>query len=173
VKLFDAIGRDDASPAQYGEDSFAFMNRAAGARWENIRSELDAWFAAYPALHAADLRGRFRSNRSGAHWGAWWELYLHRLFTCLGYGITVHPELPGTTRRPDFELSRAGERLYLEAAVVFSGIRDAERDGVREGWIMNAVNRGHSKNFYVTIDFEQTGTIRPKDVRYTRQLNAG
>jgi hypothetical protein len=162
VTLFDDCERTDKSPARHQEDSFTFLNRADGVVWGRIRHVLDAWFADYPVQHAADLRGRFQSNRPGAHWSAWWELYLHRLFTRLGYKAVVHPDVPGTSRHPDFELTRAEERLYLEAVVVFSGVEDDKRDGVREGWIMDAVNRGMSKNFYVLIEFEKVGAERPK-----------
>jgi hypothetical protein len=170
MKLFDDCERTDRSPARHQEDSFTFLNRAEGVVWGRIRDVLDAWFADYPVQHAADLRGRFQSNRRGAHWSAWWELYLHRLFTRLGYEAVVHPDVPGTSRHPDFELTRADERLYLEAVVVFSGVEDDKRDGVREGWIMDAVNRGTSKNFYVLIEFEKVGAQRPKDQDVYRPL---
>ncbi len=170
MRLFDEMERSDSSPAAYGEDSFAFMNRADGVVWARIREVLDAWFADYPAEHAADLRERFRDRRPGAHQGAWWELYLHHLFSRLGYTITVHPELPDTTKRPDFELSRGEERLYVEATVVFSGIVDEGSDGVRQGWIMDAVNRGTSPNFFVGIDFDRIGEKRPRDRAIYRPL---
>lgn len=163
MRLFDDVYRVDGSPARHAEDSFSFLNRADGVVWGRIRDVLDAWFAAYPAQHAADLRGRFRSNLAGKHWSAWWELYLHRLFTRLGYEAVVHPDVPGSASHPDFELSKPGERLYLEAVTVFSGVEDDEWDGIREGWIMDAVNRGRSRDFYVMIEFGQLGTLRPKD----------
>lgn len=163
-RLFDDRERTDSSPATSGEDSFSFLNRVSGIVWGRVRAVSEAWFAAYPASHAADLRGRFRSKHAGAHLSAWWELYLHHLFTCLGYDIEVHPAVVGTDNRPDFLLTRARERLYVEAAVVFSGIvEEGDRKGVREGWIIDAANRGSSPNFFVGIDFEQIGTTRPRD----------
>jgi hypothetical protein len=163
-QLFDDRERTDSSPATSGEDTFSFLNRASGIVWSRIRAVCEAWFSAYPAAHAADLRGRFRSKHAGAHLRAWWELYLHHLFTSLGYNIDVHPAVAGTDNRPDFLLRRGRERLYVEAAVVFSGIVDDDgRNGVREGWIIDAANRGSSPNFFVGIDFEQVGTTRPRD----------
>ncbi len=84
MRLFDDINRSDSSPAAYTEDSYGFLNRVAGDVWQRIRETLEEWFAAYPREHAADLRGRFRSRRPGAHEGAWWELYLYRLFLRMG-----------------------------------------------------------------------------------------
>jgi hypothetical protein len=164
ARLFDDRERTDSSPATSAEDSFSFLNRACGIVWDRIRAVSEAWFAAYPPADASDLRGRFRSKHAGAHLGAWWELYLHHLFTCLGYEIEVHPRVESSDSRPDFLLTRDGEKLYLEAAVVFSGIvDDSARDGVRKGWIIDAANRGTSPNFFVGIDFDQVGTTRPKD----------
>lgn len=170
MSLFDSFERIDGSPATFEEDSFAFLNRARGPVWERIRDVLDQWFADYPPGHAADIRARFRSRRPGQHPSAWWELYLHRLFSRLGYELTPHPEVTSTTRRPDFEMTRGEARLYLEAAVVFSGVVDEERDGVREGWIMDALNRGTNRNFYVGIEFEQLGVQRPKDQHVYRPI---
>jgi hypothetical protein len=133
MMLFDDTERYDASPSAYSEDTFSFYNRVAGPTWTRIRRTLDGWFADYPVEHSADLRGRFRSNREGAHASAFWEMYLHHLFGRLGYEVTVHPTVPDTTRQPDFEITRGDERLYVEAAVVFSGIVDEEADPVRDG----------------------------------------
>jgi len=164
VTLFDDIHRSDPSPRRYDEDSFSFYNRTAGVHWQRIREVLEEWFAAYPDEHKADLRGHFRSKIAGQHVGAIWELYLHRLFSRMGYSVGVHAEVPGSTGRPDFELVRDDERLYVEAAVVFSGVVDAGRDGVREGWIMEAVNKAAHPNFYVIIkQFVQLGDRRPRD----------
>jgi hypothetical protein len=128
VRLFDDIVRSDASPSPYGEDTFSFYNRVDGTYWQRIRDTLETWFSEYPSEHAADLRGRFRSNRQGAHAGALWELYLHRLLGRLGYDLRVHPEVPDTSHQPDFEARRGIERMYVEAAVVFSGIVDEQAD---------------------------------------------
>jgi hypothetical protein len=105
-----------------------------------------------------------RSKVARQHVGAFWELYLHRLFSRMDYAVGVHPDVPGSTGRPDFALVRDDERLYVEAAVVFSGIVDAGRDDVREGWIMEAVNKASHPHFYVLIrQFVQLGTRKPKD----------
>jgi hypothetical protein len=122
------------------------------------------WFANYPPDHATDLRGRFRNERAGAHLSAWWELYLHRLFTCLGYRLDVHPQLPDSPNQPDFMLGRERERVYVEAAVVFSGIvSDEGRDAVREGWVVDALNKHYDPNFMLHVEFDRVGRLRPRE----------
>lgn len=160
-RLFDSGVRVDPSPAEHGEDSFSFINRVNQPFWERIREELEHWFVAYPREHAADLRGRFRDRSPGQHLGAWWELYLHRLFSRLGFEVEVHPELPGAPGRPDFRLARDKDTFLMEAAVTFSGIVDEERHGERENWIMAAIDKAENPDFFVRLEIERGGLERP------------
>jgi hypothetical protein len=41
MRLFDDDERTDGSPKKASEDSFAFLNRAAGPFWAAIRDELE------------------------------------------------------------------------------------------------------------------------------------
>lgn len=143
MTLFDDIARTDPSPASATEPSFTFLNRVASPHWGEVRALLERWFARFPAEHADALRDSFRSPLAGKHYAAWWELYLHELFTRLGYRIEIHPELPDSARRPDFGLRRGDEQLYVEAAVVFSGIRDEE--SASPGWLIDAINTSGRK----------------------------
>jgi hypothetical protein len=159
--LFEELERTDASPATYGEDSFHFLNRAAGPFWSAVRGELDRWFQTYPASQAADLRNRFRSRRPDQHWAAWWELYLFRVFIALGFDVEVHPEVAMTSGRPDFRL-HGEQTFYVEATTVFSGIVEDDRHGERESWILDALNEAKSANFFVWIHFDEVGMERPR-----------
>jgi len=159
--LFDDLDRTDPSPAGYEEHSFSFMNRVNQPFWDRVRDELDRWFAGYPSEHAADLRGRFRDGSPAQHFGAWWELYLHRLLTCLEFEVEVHPDLPVTEAKPDFRITRDEKSVLIEAATTFSGIVDEERDGVREAWIKAAADEASNPNFFVGLEFERVGAQRP------------
>lgn len=147
--LFDDIDRHDPRPARHAEGTFAFLNRIAQPFWAEVRQVLDEWFSRYPAAEAEELRERFRSPLQSQHRAAWWELYLHALFTGLGYGITVHPELSDSPKRPDFELRRAGRRLYVEGAVLFSGIVDDEPQ--LPAWFLDAINDVEDGRFLLKI----------------------
>jgi hypothetical protein len=157
--LFDECERTDPTPALYAEDSFAFMNRAAGVVWERIRDELERWYAAFP--EDTDLRQRFRSRDPRQHYAAWWELYLHNLFTSLGYRLTVHPEIPGTKGHPDFLIERDDESFYLEAATIFSGIVAAGRRAHLEGEVQDIINTIDPFDFMVSLSYERVGERMP------------
>jgi hypothetical protein len=161
--LFDALQRCDPSPASDSEDSFTFLNRVDTPFWAEVRRLLEEWFSRYPVDEGVELRERFRSKLPGQHWGAWWELYLHELFTRLGYRLTIHPDLPDSTKTPDFELRRDdGEHLYLEATVVFSGIAKSSSTQT-PGWLLDAVNSVRNGNFFVwLVEIEREGAERLK-----------
>jgi len=43
--LFDDFERTDDSPALFSENSYSYLNRAAGERFSKIRTLLEDWFA--------------------------------------------------------------------------------------------------------------------------------
>jgi hypothetical protein len=152
MHLFDDFDREDPAPGRPGEDSFTFLNRVNTPLWAEVRRLLEEWFGHYPADHAGELRNGFRSGLPGSHWGAWWELYLHELFSSLGYELEIHPTLPDSTKRPDFKLTRDGSSLYLEAAAVFSGIKPGEGgDGLAPPWMLAGIETVQSPGFFVRL----------------------
>ncbi len=161
MRLFDAIERTDGRPAKHTEDSFSFLNRAAGPVWERIRSELDSWYAAIPDP-GGDLRRRFQRRESAQHFGAWWELYLHRLFSRLGFQADPHVDLPNGTNI-DFRLERGGRVLYVEATTCFSGIDTAAegRHGGREADVLEAIELVDNPSFLLSVAFDRVGDSTP------------
>jgi hypothetical protein len=159
--LFDSVERTDASPRLYAEDNFAFLNRASGVVWERIRRELDSWYAGFPDADD-DLRRRFQNRDPRQHYAAWWELYLHRLFTRLEYRVNVHPSVPGTSGRPDFLVERSGIAFYVEAVTVFSGIVAQGRRGRLEAVVLDLINTIDASLFFVSVNFDRVGEKTPR-----------
>lgn len=158
--LFDTFERTDASPSD-DEDSFSFLNRAAGPFWERVRVLVDAWFAAFPAEHMADLRQRFRGRAWGEHIGAWWELYLYTLFLTLGHAVEVHPELRGVPTRPDFRIDTESGPVLLEARHVQAGLASTQPTVGRNAWITSPLNRLSHSRFTVGIRILARGLRQP------------
>lgn len=172
MSLFDSFVRTDNSPSPESEDPFTFLNRSARLDVQNIREEIERWFAAYPAEHQTDLRGRFRSTLSHQHEAAWWELYLHRLFTLLDFEVEVHPELQNASTRPDFKVTGPTGTFLLEAATTHAGIVKPRGDQIREGWVIDALNTAPHPNFMVGLDFEQLGAEQPATVQVVGPVTA-
>ena len=110
--------RTDERPRAHQEPAYAFLDRAAGARWEGVRAELDGWFARLPAAARGDLRNRFAQDAELDHAGAFWELWVHEAHRRRGFEVTVNIGCEAGERRQDFVLSRGRERCWLEATVV-------------------------------------------------------
>lgn len=110
--------RTDGSPRAHQEPAYAFLDRAAGTRWERVRAELDGWFARLPAAARAELRNRFAQDGELDHAGAFWELWVHEAHRRRGFEVTVNIGCEAGERRQDFVLARGRERCWLEATVV-------------------------------------------------------
>lgn len=169
--LFDSSDRTDPSPAYDTESSYHFLNRVARPQWELVRRLVEEWFADYPASAQPDLRSRFQSDDYAQHMGAWWELYVHRLFRRLECEVSIHPALANTSRQPDFLVTRGDASMYVECVIFLStlGPVDGNSDGERS-WIFEATNQANSPNFMVDIAFRRSGTLRPRASEIVRPL---
>ena len=167
--LFDDCKRSDPRPAGHLEDSFTFLNRAAGPYWDSLREGLDRWYAAFPDVDG-DLRNRFRKREPDQHFAAWWELYLHKLFTGMGFDVDVHPSLADSFSKPDFALTRGDDFVYVEALTVFSGVQEAGRQGALEAEVKEAIDQVENPKFVVALRFGRVGTSSPRRATITRQI---
>jgi len=162
--LFSVRDRTETGPRRGTESSFEFLDRVAGPFWDRLRALIDAWFTDYPAIESFDLAQRFRSD-DDQHDAAWWELYLHRVLTATGRRLTPHPEVPGTTKRPDFLVEEpGGDAWYLEATTVAPAGQAAER---RRGVLVDSLNSIKNDDFFVSISWRETGSSSPpaRDLR--------
>jgi hypothetical protein len=75
----------------------------------------------------------------------YWELYLHELHRCLGFEVTVHPEVPGTSTRPDFLMSNE------EAALVAYSDKEARRRQ-REALVLDIINDIKNRDFSLSVE---------------------
>ena len=157
AKLFDESARSDSSPGRHTEKSFHFLNRRAGAFWERVRNHLESCYAAFPERHKRGLVNRLRDGDERQHLPAWWELYTFSLFDRLGYTVEVHPELPGSTKNPDFLVANGQVSMYVEAAVVFNG--DPNSDAWN--WVCDCVNDAKNPDFMVDLEIPTEGKQRP------------
>ena len=88
---------------------------------------------------ACDLGTRFRSPDDRQHVAAFWELYLHELFTRLGFAVRLHPTLPIETTNPDMLVERDGDSFYVEAVALTD--KDVERQSTRRrGQVDDGIN---------------------------------
>lgn len=167
-RVFDDRERTDPSPASHSENSTAFLNRVAGAYWDQVRDLIEDWASRVPDAPRRDIVARLRSSSDRQSRAAFWELYLHETFVRAGYEVELHPSVEGA-RPPDFRVTRGGERFYVEATCMFGDATDSGAIARRQD-LYDAVERIHSPNFFLSIDVEVIGSDAPATSRLRRDL---
>jgi hypothetical protein len=158
--LFDVVERTSTREAQYGESRFAATNRLAGGYWDNVRAVLEEWFARLPNNDQADVRQRLRSSDDRAFQGAFFELYCHESLVRLGYTVTSHPNVPGTSRRPDYLATKGSEEFVLEVTVVGESDEKVAAQR-RRAAVFDAINKVGSPNFFLNVVVHAEGVGSP------------
>jgi hypothetical protein len=153
MQLFDSFERHIMTPKTESGGSFAFLNASAQPAFANVREVLESWFANYPSGQESDLRARFRSADEFNHCASFFELFLHELLLRMNCEVTVHPEVPSSSSRPDFRVrTQDGREYYLEAAVVMEHSRKIAAAHARYNRVLDALNDVQSPNFLVAVD---------------------
>lgn len=165
--LFDNDVERLPPPKRPTESDFRFLNRADGVPWDNLRDLLEAWYQGYPDPDY-DLRNRFRSDLQPQHIAAWWELYIFALLGRLGCDVTPHPDIPGTTKKPDFLVVRDGVEIVVECAAMLEEAKWVDSDGV--SWVLECINNAKSATFRVGVGFVVEGKQRPKRTKIIGQV---
>lgn len=156
VTIFSAFNRTDASPASHGESHADFLDRVAGSYWDQVRDLVEDWFARLCPDARADVRGRLQSSDDRQSRGAFFELYLHECLLRMGYAVTCHPELDGTSRRPDFLAEKDGRSFYIEARSASSS-DVAVGNSARVNAVYESLDKMDSPNFFLWIDVVRRG----------------
>jgi hypothetical protein len=115
MELFEEFPRSYNGITTPGEGTFAFMNRSAWDECNLTRETLNAFFRRYPAGEQTEMKAKLQSTTQFS--SAFFELFSHELLLRLGFHVLVHPELEGTTKRPDFLANSASTDVIVEAKV--------------------------------------------------------
>lgn len=169
--LFDTIPRSELRPKYDSESDFEYHNRSARPGVVASRALMEEWFARYPDAHKRDLRGRFRSRSQSAHFGAFFELYLHELLLRMGCSVQVHPEIAHTRSHPDFlVVDPGGIRLYVEATLASAPGNKDEAAGRRTGVVYDCLNEMDSPNFFLGVRAVGSASSPPSAALLRRDL---
>lgn len=171
MQIFDRITRSDDSPSKHVEPYAEFLNRVSGQYWDQVRDCIEQWAAAFPEESRADLRSRLRDRgKDQSVRSALWEIYLHAMLTGSEYEVECHPDLPGTSRKPDFLASGEGGHFYLEARVVSPAEGQVAIDN-RRGQIYDVLNQISNPNFYLAVRIAREGKSSPRAGKMKNDLD--
>ncbi len=141
MDVFPPSDRKDRSPRRPNESSFEFLHRSGSEFSVPVRELLQRWVNALPIDDRPGVVGNLSSADDDAFDSAFWELYLHQMLTGSGFDVEVHPDVPGTSRHPDF-LVHAPQPFYLEAVSV--GIAPLKANLRAAAWRRRGNPRQHS-----------------------------
>ena len=159
MPLFDDFERTYSGPAQTAEPVFEYLNRSARSEFGQVRDRLEAWLARYPRVGKPDLRSRLRSRKDRAFYAAFWELYTHECLRALGYTLTAHPIIPGTSTTPDFLADKYGVSFYVECRLAWEETAEEERRRNRLSVVYDALQgKLDSPNFLLWVDAHCVGS---------------
>lgn len=161
----------DSSPKRNGESSFAFLERSARPEIARVRELLTDLLREYPDFEREEAIARIRSGDNTAFASATFELLLYGYFRRLGFSVEPHPEIPGTTKRPDFRVtSSSGESFYLEAVLTSEDKSTRPAALSRIGTTLDALAKVSHPNFYVSIEYEGEPTTQPSGVQLRKAV---
>jgi hypothetical protein len=167
--VFDDMARTFLGPREHGESQFAFLERSGRPQFEAVRQRIEEWFSRLcPGLKVGVLH-RLRSGDDQEFDAGFWELYLHELFSRLGYEISCEPTLPNN-RKIDFLLRRGDSAFYLEATTAGKPNTQQGADA-RRNRIYRELNQVKTSAFMMGITIDQAGSSdAPKLARLREDL---
>lgn len=154
--IFDSGNRAHLGPKDPGESWFAFLDRSGRPRFDAARHRIDEWYSGLCDELKGEVRQGLRSEDDRRFDAAFWELYLHELFTRLGYEISCEQTLPNG-RKIDFLLRRGNDAFYLEATA--TGISHEQTGAnARRDRVYRELNRVRATDFMLGISIDQAGS---------------
>jgi hypothetical protein len=163
-----------ATPAQGGhranETIYGFLSRADGAYWARVRALLESWFAELAPADQADLKARFERGDPEQVVSAFWELYIHEGFRRSSFSLTPHPDLPETSKHPDFLVEGHGLSFYLECIVAGDPEEMISSDR-RRRQIYESVSKLENDEFFLNLRIQREGDSSPSGATLRRRVD--
>jgi hypothetical protein len=164
--LFPDVARSDPQTKRAHESEYAFFQRINDPACGRIRDLFNDWFDRFAksqdAEAVADLRQRFRAKQRGQFFAAFWELYLHELFSRLGFEAQVHPSTAKRGTRPDFLMTRGETRFYLEAVMPTPGFSPTDNQPASVETVTEYVNEAFQPQFRFRLRHIIPGSSMPR-----------
>lgn len=139
--LFEDRERTRTDPLRRGEQLFDFYDSSASPGYSELRSVVNGWLARMSASDRAELITRICYGGDREFGAALSELSTNAFIVGSGYRATPHPQVSGSTKRPDFAAidQTDGTVAYVEVTTVNPPATEAAEKN-RENPIYNAIN---------------------------------
>ncbi|WP_298990964.1 hypothetical protein [uncultured Pseudokineococcus sp.] len=168
-RIFDVVDRVNDLPGGYGESTFDFLNRVAGAYWEFPRNLLQSWADQLDDKEYADVVGRIQVGNDYQFNSAFLELYLHEVLRRAGATVIAHPDLANQPRHPDFLVHLNERALYVEA-IAPEPSKSEQSAANRLHTLYDTINRISTPRHVLMITNLKEGKVPPSGRRLGREL---
>ena len=148
MELFKNIERTYLGPSNHNENPYDYYNRSDRKDISIIRETLNGWFRNYPNDEKVELKSSFKKKFDDC----FYELFLFQMFTKLGFDIQVHPDLPNSSKKPDFFLKKGDLELYAEAKIVKNKSQQQEALDRKINEFYDNLSKLDSKGFLLNLD---------------------
>jgi hypothetical protein len=148
--LFSKIERDDQGLARRSASQYAYLDRSARPEAYKVRSLIESWLDNYPIEGRTKLLGDLRSKSDIQHLAGFFELLIHQMYFQAGAHIRVEPELPDSTKRPDFLIGLENSSFYLEVTSGFE-LAPEIKAGIYTALLLDEIDTIQSDRFFVGI----------------------
>ncbi|MEN8671706.1 hypothetical protein [Nocardioides sp.] len=170
MDVFTVRERTDRSPCRADETSFDFLDRTGSQFFSPVRDLVHRWVNALPVDDQPGVIGNLSKGDNHSFESAFWELYLHQLVKGSGFDVDIHPEVPGSTKHPDF-LVRAPQPFYLEAVSVGTN-RERVRSDRRLHDVEAVLDKTRVDGWTLSFNWERIGLQPLKATRLRDELLA-
>lgn len=145
--LFDVFERTDMRISRSREHPYLYLNISAHPVSNLLRATLEQWFAEYPNEYKDELKGGFIA---ASDCSAFTELLVHRFLKQINAdSIVIHPNIPGSEKKPDFKAVLGNQEVFIE---VKNSIRE---DNPRIWDFYDGLNKSYSTTGYMLdLSFE-------------------
>lgn len=147
-KLFEDIPRHSLDLPKHNYDSYLYIHQSARAEVEEVRNLLNTWFDDILASEKGELIRRFKTDFDSS----FYELFLFQLFKKLGFEISFHPDVPNSSKKPDFLLKKDGIEIYAEAKISRNKSEAEESIEKKINTIYDNLNKIRPKGFLLKIE---------------------
>jgi hypothetical protein len=134
------------------ESIYDDLNRSARPGSAASRALIESWMKSVPAAERASIRLRFRSGNDVQFASAMQELTMHELLRRQRCKLRFHPNVPGTTKQPDFKVKQPGASDFLLEACVSTNIASGPQGGQRANRLRDFLERLDLKGYVIAID---------------------
>jgi hypothetical protein len=171
--IFSQNVRTDTSPRNYTESTFAHLDRSARPACGRIRAQICDWCNQVPDSERREFVQRIRSSDDLLFHSAFLELYTHQLLLATRHSVVFHPELAGTSKRPDFLATDSdGREFFIECTVATEDSSTDRAAQARLNTLYESISQVTCNDIFLSLRVIGTPSTPVPGARWKRRIQS-